>query len=89
MKIFDVVATLCEHPEGQIGRGQVGTIVEELDREHVLVEFADLNGATYATLSIPVAQLLKLKHAPTIASISEDAHGLRPEGAPLPRHKGS
>lgn len=67
MKTCDVVATLFEFPEWHVGRGQVGTIVEELDSGHVLVEFANLNGVAYATLAIPVGQLLQLKHTPTIS----------------------
>ena len=74
MKILDLVATLGEYPERKIGRGQVGTIVEKLDSDHVLVEFADLNGIAYATLPVPVAQLLKLAHAPAVGSLSEGAH---------------
>lgn len=64
MKLLDVVATLQDFPKQQVVIGQVGTVVEELDGEHVLVEFADLNGVAYAIAPMPVAQLMVLKHAP-------------------------
>lgn len=64
MRVLDVVATLCAFPEQRVGRGQVGTVVEELDRDHVLVEFADLNGVAYAIAPIPVDQLMELKYSP-------------------------
>lgn len=64
MKMLDVVATLQDFPEQQLVKGQVGTVVEELDCDHVLVEFADMNGVAYAVAPIPVGQLMELKHAP-------------------------
>ena len=64
MKMFDVVASLQDFPQQQVVKGQVGTVVEELDNGHVLVEFADVNGVAYAIAPIPVGQLMKLKHAP-------------------------
>lgn len=64
MKMFDVVASLQDLPQQQVVKGQVGTVVEELDNDHVLVEFADVNGVAYAIATIPMGQLMKLKHAP-------------------------
>lgn len=66
MKILDVVATLREYPELHIGRGQVGTIIEELDDGYVLVEFANLDGVAYAISPIPVEQLIRLENTPVI-----------------------
>lgn len=57
MKTLDVVATLQNFPEKNVARGQLGTVVEELDSCNVLVEFSDSNGVAYATLPIPVKQL--------------------------------
>lgn len=68
MKTLDVVATLREYPEQHIGKGQVGTVVEQLDGDHVLVEFANLDGIAYAILPIPAEHLIQLKHTPTIPS---------------------
>lgn len=64
MQTFHVVATLQAYPEQRIGRGQVGTVVETLDNDHLLVEFADLNGVTYALTPIPAYALIALRHAP-------------------------
>ncbi|HRQ56417.1 MAG TPA: DUF4926 domain-containing protein [Azoarcus taiwanensis] len=64
MQSFDVVATLQAYPEQRIGRGQVGTVIETLDRNHLLVEFADLNGVAYAITPIPADALIALTHAP-------------------------
>ncbi|WP_287365756.1 DUF4926 domain-containing protein [Thauera sp.] len=62
MKTLDVVATLSEYPERGIGAGQVGTVIEELDADHVLVEFAHLDSVTYAIAPIRVRDLIQLKH---------------------------
>ncbi len=64
MKLLDVVAPLQDFPERNVAKGQVGTIVEELDRDNVLVEFADINGVAYATAPMPVDKLMELKHTP-------------------------
>lgn len=68
MKVLDVVATLHALPEQRVGIGQVGTVVEELDNDHVLVEFADLHGVAYAIAPIPVGRLIELKHTPASAA---------------------
>ncbi len=68
MKILDVVATLQDLPEQRLAKGQVGTVVEALDSDHVLVEFADLSGVAYALSPIQVGQLIELKHTPAIAA---------------------
>lgn len=65
MKLLDVVAITEDLPEADLSKGQVGTIVEELDRETVLVEFADLEGVAYAIQAIPCAKLMELHHRPT------------------------
>lgn len=68
MKLLDVVAPLQDFPERNVAKGQVGTIIEELDRENVLVEFADTSGVAYAIAPMPVAILMELKHTPAIAA---------------------
>ena len=68
MKLLDVVATLQDFPERKVVKGQVGTIVEELDDDNVLVEFADTDGVAYAISPIPVDMLMELKHKPSIAA---------------------
>ena len=68
MRLLDVVATLEDLPEVQLAKGQVGTIVDELNEDFVLVEFADLGGVAYAIEPIPVGKLIELRHAPTMAA---------------------
>ena len=53
MKLLDVVALTEDIPEKRLLRGQVGTVVEQLTPEVFEVEFADINGRTYALLALP------------------------------------
>ncbi|MFA6310398.1 MAG: DUF4926 domain-containing protein [Sterolibacterium sp.] len=68
MKLLDIVATVEDLPEAHLAKGQVGTIVEELDKDVVLVEFATLGGVAYAVERIPVRKLIELRHAPSLAT---------------------
>jgi hypothetical protein len=61
-KLLDVVALLNDLPEQKLVRGQVGTIVEELDRDVYEVEFSGNDGRTYATIPLPANELLVLHH---------------------------
>ena len=65
--LLDVVALLSDHPVQRLERGQVGTIVEQLDRETVLVEFSDDQGRAYALASFPCSDLLVLHYVPEAA----------------------
>lgn len=65
--LLDVVAILVEIPEHRLQRGQVGTIVEELDGAYE-VEFSDDEGQTYASIALPREQLLVLHHSPDKAA---------------------
>lgn len=64
MKLLDVVAITEDMPERQLQRGQVGTIVEVLAADIYEVEFADLEGRTYAMSAVPARNLLVLHHHP-------------------------
>ncbi|MEW5781291.1 MAG: DUF4926 domain-containing protein [Pseudomonadota bacterium] len=68
MKQHDVVATVEDMPEAYLAKGQVGTIVEELDGNHVLVEFADVDGVAYAIVPIPSDKLMQLHHRAALAA---------------------
>jgi hypothetical protein len=65
--VLDVVALLTDIPAQGLARGQVGTIVEELDESTSLVEFSDDGGRAYATAPCPRAQLLVLHYVPETA----------------------
>jgi hypothetical protein len=62
IKELDVVALLADAPEHNLSRGQVGTVVLNLDRDNVLVEFSDDSGSAYAIEPFAKSQLLPLIH---------------------------
>jgi hypothetical protein len=62
--VLDVVALLDDRPADSLARGQVGTVVETLDSETVLVEFSDDNGRAYAVAPCPRSDLIVLHYAP-------------------------
>ena len=66
-KINDVVALLSDQTEAKLARGQVGTVVEELDAENLLVEFSDEEGRAYAITPIRVSNTLVLHYQPEAA----------------------
>ena len=68
MKLLDVGATLEDLPGGKIAKGQVGTIVDELSPDVVLVEFADLGGVAYAIEPVSIDKLMRLRHAQAMAA---------------------
>jgi hypothetical protein len=62
--VLDVVALLADLPAVGLARGQVGTVVELLDEQTVLVEFSDDDGRAYAIVPCPRANLLVLHYVP-------------------------
>ena len=65
--ILDVAALLTDLPANRLARGQVGTIVEQLDDKTLLVEFSDDQGRAYAIAPCPRADLLILHYVPEAA----------------------
>jgi hypothetical protein len=65
--VLDVVALLVDVPAQQLARGQVGTIVEQLDDKTLLVEFSDDRGRAYAVAPCPRTDLLVLHYVPEAA----------------------
>ncbi len=65
--VLDVVALLADLPAQQLARGQVGTIVEQLDDKTLLVEFSDDQGRAYAVAPCPRTDLLVLHYVPEAA----------------------
>jgi Domain of unknown function (DUF4926) len=63
---LDVVALLTDLPAQHLSRGQVGTIVEQLDDQTSLVEFNDDQGRAYAVAPCPRTELLVLHYAPEV-----------------------
>lgn len=66
--VLDVVALLADLPAAGLGRGQVGTVVETLGKDAVLVEFSGDEGRAYAVVSCPIAELLVLHDLPEAAA---------------------
>jgi hypothetical protein len=67
LSLLDVVALLIDLPAHRLARGQVGTIVELLDEETVLVEFSDEQGRAYAIAPCLRSELLVLHYMPQAA----------------------
>ena len=67
MKILDVVALTEDLPQKGLCKGQVGTIIEQLDPQVYEVEFSGLDGKTYATAAVPEKLLIRLLHEPAPA----------------------
>jgi hypothetical protein len=65
--VLDVVALLTDRPAQRLARGQVGTIVEQLDGKTLLVEFSDDQGRAYAVVPCSRADLLVLHYVPAAA----------------------
>jgi hypothetical protein len=65
--LLHAVALLTDLPEQRLARGQVGTIVEELDEATLLVEFTDDEGHAYAIVPCPRVDLLVLHYVPEAA----------------------
>lgn len=59
---LDVVALLAAMPQRNLARGQVGTVVESLDAERVLVEFGDDQGRAHAIVPCRRSDLLVLHY---------------------------
>jgi Domain of unknown function (DUF4926) len=64
---LDVVALLADVPAMALARGQVGTVVEQLDQSTLLVEFSDDQGCAYALTPCPRSELLVLHYVPQAA----------------------
>lgn len=63
----DIVALLTDLPAQQLTRGQVGTVVQELDHRTLLVEFSYDQGRAYAVTPCPQTELLVLRYVPEMA----------------------
>lgn len=60
IKVLDVVALLNDLPGKKLLKGQVGTVVEQLDENVFEVEFVNTNGETLAMEEIHADNLFLL-----------------------------
>lgn len=67
MQILDAVALVEDLPQKGLGRGQVGTVVEQLGPDAFEVEFVGTNGETYAMLPLRTEQIMVLRYTPAYA----------------------
>jgi hypothetical protein len=65
--LLDVVALLTDLPAQRLARGQVGTVVEKLEDQTLLVEFSDDQGRAYAVVPCAREKLLVLHYVPEAA----------------------
>ena len=68
IKILDVVALTETLPDHKLHRGQVGTVVEKLDKDVFEVEFTDNDGRAFASLALKFNQLMVLHYQPLEAA---------------------
>jgi len=64
IEMHAVVALMEDLSQEGLVRGQVGTVVENWTSGVYEVEFADVNGITYAMVALKSEQLMTLHHAP-------------------------
>ena len=67
VSLLAVVALLHDRPIERLARGQVGTVVEFIDDDRVLVEFSDDSGQAYAIVPCRRDELLILHYVPSAA----------------------
>jgi hypothetical protein len=65
--VLAVVALLTDLPAERLARGQVGTVLEQLDDTTYLVEFSDNQGRAYAIAPCRRVELLVLHYVPEAA----------------------
>lgn len=66
-QLLDVVALLHDLPAEKLRKGSLGTIVEVFKDKSFLIEFADLNGVTYAMPVLSEEHILKIHQEPVEA----------------------
>jgi hypothetical protein len=63
IKLFDMVALVVDFPEYNLGRGQVGTVVEYLATNVFEVEFNDQDGQVYESLALSTDKFVPLRRS--------------------------
>ncbi|MBU1822384.1 MAG: DUF4926 domain-containing protein [Bacteroidetes bacterium] len=64
IELLDVVVLTKPIPALGLRKGAIGTVVELLDKDVFLVEFADTNGTAYAMPVLSAAELMKVYYQP-------------------------
>ena len=79
--VLDVVALLADIPAAGLARGQVGTVVEQVDDASAIVEFSDDHGRAYAIATCSRAGLLVLRYVPEAAWTAIPGHRVAEDDA--------
>jgi hypothetical protein len=66
-EILDVVVLTEAVSSHKLRKGELGTIVEMLDNDAFLVEFADTKGITYAMIPLKSSSLMKVYYEPVLS----------------------
>ena len=66
-KLNDVVALLSDVPAAKVLPGQVGTVVDVLPDDNMLIEFANDSGHVYAITPVKIEKLLVLQYKQEVA----------------------
>lgn len=64
IELLDVVVLTKSILKEKLQKGAIGTVVELLDEEFFLIEFADKKGVAYAIVPISEKHLMKVVHEP-------------------------
>ena len=65
IKELDIVALISDLPKYNLGRGQVGTVVEKLAGGRAFeVEFSNMEGESYISLGLEADKLMVLHYEP-------------------------
>ena len=64
LELLDIVILSEALPALKLRKGELGTIVECLDKDVFLVEFTDFNGVTYSMPSLNASVLMKVYYEP-------------------------
>lgn len=67
LELLDVVVLTEALPALKLRKGELGTIVECLDKDVFLVEFADSKGITYSMPVLSASALMKVYYEPVAA----------------------
>ena len=67
LTLLDVVVLTRPMPALNLRKGEMGTIIEALDKEYFLVEFVDTKGITYAMTPVAATSLMKVYYEPILA----------------------
>ena len=67
LELLDVVVLTEALPALKLRKGELGTIIECLEKDVFLVEFADSKGVTYSMPALNASALMRVYYGPVAA----------------------